>query len=66
MLARRIVCRVGEGAMVTTGQRYGMMKFGSRMDLFLPQGAVLAVVAGDRVRSGETRLATLPPIGSPS
>jgi phosphatidylserine decarboxylase len=63
ILARRIVCRVSEGAVVETGQRYGIMKFGSRMDLYLPEGATLAVAVGERVRSGETRLATLPPAG---
>jgi phosphatidylserine decarboxylase len=61
VLARRIVCRIAEGATVATGQRYGIMKFGSRMDLYLPLGTRLAVEVGDRVRSGETRLATLPP-----
>jgi phosphatidylserine decarboxylase len=66
VLARRIVCRVGEGTQVTTGQRYGIMKFGSRMDLYMPEETILAVGVGDRVRSGETRLATLPPVGSRS
>lgn len=59
MLARRIVCRVVEGATVETGQRYGIMKFGSRMDLYLPPGTTVTVRVGDRVRSGVTRLARL-------
>jgi phosphatidylserine decarboxylase len=59
VLARRILCRVGEGAEVTAGQRYGIMKFGSRMDLYLPPDATLTVRVGDRVRSGETTLARL-------
>ncbi len=66
VLARRIVCRVGEGATVVTGQRYGIMKFGSRMDVYVPEGSQVAVSVGDRVRGGETRLATLPPAGSRS
>lgn len=61
VLARRIVCRVGPGARVKTGQRFGVMKFGSRIDLYLPAGATLRVKPGDRVRSGETILAVLPP-----
>jgi phosphatidylserine decarboxylase len=44
---------------VTTGQRFGLMKFGSRMDVFLPPSARLRVKAGDRVRGGETVLAEL-------
>ena len=59
VLARRIVCRLGEGAEVTAGQRYGIMKFGSRMDLYLPPDTALTVRIGDRVRSGETTLARL-------
>jgi phosphatidylserine decarboxylase len=63
MLARRIVCRIGEGAVVSTGERYGIMKFGSRMDLYMPPGTTLSVHVGDRVVSGVTRLARLTPIG---
>jgi phosphatidylserine decarboxylase len=59
LLARRIVCRTKVGATVATGERYGVMKFGSRMDLFLPVDAVLQVSPGDRVRAGITVLATL-------
>ncbi len=60
ILARRIVCRVTEGQSVTAGERYGIMKFGSRIDLFLPPGSTLLVRVGDRVEGGVTRLATLP------
>lgn len=63
ILARRIVCRVAEGARVVAGQRFGVMKFGSRIDLYLPLGTELRVRPGDPVRSGVTLLATLPPVG---
>ena len=57
MLARRIVCRVREGDLLERGQRVGLMKFGSRMDVFLPTDAELAVSVGDHVVGGETVLA---------
>lgn len=60
VLARRVVCRIAEGDLVRTGDRFGVMKFGSRMDVFLPATAVLAVRAGDRVVGGVTVLARLP------
>lgn len=59
VLARRIVCRVEEGQMLERGERIGLMKFGSRMDVFLPAEATLLVSEGDRVVGGETVLATL-------
>jgi phosphatidylserine decarboxylase len=59
ILARRIVCRIQPGAEVERGARFGVMKFGSRMDVFLPPTATLAVTVGDRVRAGITVLATL-------
>jgi phosphatidylserine decarboxylase len=58
LLARRIVCRVHEGETLERGQRVGLMKFGSRMDVFLPMAATLLVSVGDRVVGGETVLAT--------
>ncbi len=61
VLARRIVCRVKPGARVSAGQRFGVMKFGSRVDLYLPPGTTLRVTPGQRVRSGESVLAVLPP-----
>ena len=63
ILARRIVCRVDEGAQLARGERIGLMKFGSRMDVFLPVNAQLQVAVGDRVVGGETVLATLEPAG---
>jgi len=59
ILARRIVCRVEEGQMLERGERIGLMKFGSRMDVFLPSDATLRVGVGDRVIGGETVLATV-------
>lgn len=59
MLARRIVCRVSEGEELERGQRVGLMKFGSRMDVFLPVDAELRVSVGQRVVGGETVLAVL-------
>jgi phosphatidylserine decarboxylase len=61
ILARRIVCRVQEGQMLERGERVGLMRFGSRMDVFMPDDAVLDVRVGDRVIGGETVLATLGP-----
>ena len=60
ILARRVVCRLQPGRHVQAGERYGVMKFGSRMDVFLPMTAVLCVSVGDRVKGGETVLARLP------
>lgn len=60
ILARRIVCRAKEGDVVEAGQRFGVMKFGSRMDIFLPAGTELLVKPEDRVVAGVTVLARLP------
>jgi phosphatidylserine decarboxylase len=65
VLARRLVCRLGEGAVVRTGERFGLMKFGSRMDVFLPPSATLAVGTGERTRGGETVIARLARPGDP-
>ena len=59
ILARRIVCRVVEGQQLARGERIGLMKFGSRMDVFLPPEAELRVSVGERTIAGETVLATL-------
>jgi phosphatidylserine decarboxylase len=59
VLARRVVCRVAPGEMLAAGQRIGLMKFGSRMDVFVPTSAELTVTAGDTVRAGETVIARL-------
>jgi phosphatidylserine decarboxylase len=59
ILARRVVCRVEPGALLKAGERFGIMKFGSRMDVFLPVDATLKVSEGDTVVGGETVIATL-------
>jgi len=51
-LARRIICRVAPGERVQRGARFGMIMFGSRVDLYLPSGVVPVVRRGDRVRAG--------------
>jgi phosphatidylserine decarboxylase len=57
VLARRIVTRVREGDELVTGQRIGLMKFGSRMDVFVPRDCTVTVTRGQRVRGGETAIA---------
>jgi phosphatidylserine decarboxylase len=59
VLARRVVCRLESGATVRAGDRFGIMKFGSRMDVFLPTTAQVLVRVGDQVRGGETVIAML-------
>ncbi|MGI4852990.1 MAG: phosphatidylserine decarboxylase family protein [Janthinobacterium lividum] len=61
LLARRIVCNVKPGDRVERGERFGLIKFGSRVDLLLPSNANLLVRTGDRVKGGSTVLATLAP-----
>ncbi len=59
VLARRIVCRIQEGQHVARGERVGLMKFGSRMDVFLPLEAEILATVGQPVVAGETVLAVL-------
>jgi phosphatidylserine decarboxylase len=59
VLARRIVCRIVEGQTLQRGERIGLMKFGSRMDVFLPADAQLLVAVGQQVVAAETVLARL-------
>lgn len=61
MLARRIVCRVSVGQEVKAGDRFGVMKFGSRMDVFVPVDADIRVKVKDAVVAGDTVLAQLRP-----
>ncbi len=67
LLARRIVCDVKVGDRLERGQRVGMIKFGSRVDVLMPAEAVPQVKLGTRVKGGSTILAVLPqPVGSAS
>ncbi len=52
--ARRIICRVRKGEIVTRGTRFGMILFGSRVTLYLPEKTAIQVKVGQRVRGGET------------
>lgn len=60
LIARRIVCWISAGDRAILGERFGLIRFGSRMDTFLPLGTVLKVAVGDRVKGGETILGELP------
>lgn len=57
LVARRIVCDVKEGAELKAGERYGIIRFGSRLDVYLPDGAIPLVALGQTAISGETVLA---------
>jgi phosphatidylserine decarboxylase len=59
VLARRIVCRVRAGDKLALGERYGLIRFGSRTDLIAPRRAELRVGVGDRVRGGESVMGIL-------
>jgi phosphatidylserine decarboxylase len=59
LVARRIVCDLKPGQMVRAGQRFGLIRFGSRVDVYLPDGVAPLVVAGQRAVAGETVLADL-------
>jgi phosphatidylserine decarboxylase len=65
LVARRIVCPLGEGQLVAAGERIGIIRFGSRVDLYLPPEYVPLVALGQRMIAGETvladRAATEPP-----
>ncbi len=61
VLARRIVCRVNEGDTVLAGQRFGVMKFGSRMDVFVPASSVITTRVGNRVVGAISVIAELKP-----
>ncbi|MFZ5608552.1 MAG: phosphatidylserine decarboxylase [Pseudomonadota bacterium] len=57
LIARRIVCHVHEGDEVEAGERFGIIRFGSRMDVYLPAGMAPAVALGQRTLGGETIIA---------
>lgn len=60
LIARRIVCYPRVGDMLQKGERYGLIRFGSRLDVYLPKGSGLAVKMGDRTVAGVTVLGRLP------
>jgi phosphatidylserine decarboxylase len=57
-IARRAVCRVKVGDVLRRGERYGLIKFGSRLDVYLPKDTKIMVKLGDKVKAGETVIAT--------
>lgn len=59
LIARRILCYLKEGDKVHVGNRFGLIRFGSRVDMFLPQTAEVLVVPGDRVKAGLHKIALL-------
>jgi phosphatidylserine decarboxylase len=59
LVARRIVCEVKEGDAIRTGARFGMIRFGSRLDVYLPEGIAPLVTLGQTMVAGETVLADL-------
>jgi phosphatidylserine decarboxylase len=65
LLARRIVFRPKQGARLERGERVGLIKFGSRVDVLLPGYAELRVNKGDHVKGGSTILATIPDMSVP-
>lgn len=63
VIARRIVCRLRAGDSVASGERFGLIRFGSRTDLIIPADSRIDVKLGDRVRGGETIMGRLPVSG---
>lgn len=59
LIARRIICRIQEGDVVSRGQRFGLICFGSRLDVYLPPDTNLAVAVGDKVSAGTSVLGDL-------
>lgn len=60
LIARRIVCDIKPGEKVTIGDTYGLIRYGSRLDTYLPEGSDVLVLPGQRAVGGETILAELP------
>ncbi len=60
LLARRIVCDIAPGDQVAAGETFGLIRFGSRVDVYLPVGSRVLVAPGQRTIGGETVLAELP------
>ena len=60
LIARRIACWIREGDEVQAGQRFGLIRFGSRLDVYLPEGSRVVVQPGHKVKAGKTILGYLP------
>lgn len=60
LIARRIVCYARKGDTLNRGRRYGLIRFGSRLDVYLPKGTEIRVAMGEKTRCGETVLGILP------
>lgn len=58
LIARRIICWASPGEDVESGERFGLIRFGSRVDLFIPAGSAVHIHKGNKVKGGETILAT--------
>ena len=61
LIARRILCYAGQDERLGRGERFGFIRFGSRVDVYLPPDAVPKASVGDKVYATGTTLATLPP-----
>ncbi len=59
LIARRIVCYAKPGDTIKTGERYGLIRFGSRVDIFLPKDAELKVKVGDRIKGARDIIGVL-------
>lgn len=59
LVARRIVCYPEKGDLLEKGQIFGMIRFGSRLDVYLPEGVQAAVKKGDRVKAGQSVLGAI-------
>jgi phosphatidylserine decarboxylase len=59
LIARRIVCFVSEGATLSAGDRFGLIRFGSRVDVYLPEGAQILIGLNSRAVAGETVIADM-------
>lgn len=64
LVARRIVCRASTGERYSAGERFGIIRFGSRVDVYLPPGVEPSVNVGDRMVAGETIIANIPLAGA--
>ena len=60
LIARRILCYVGEGDRIVRGQRFGFIRFGSRVDIYVPRDATLKAALGDKTYAASTVIAILP------